>query len=1674
MSNLPEITGYRIIEEIGLGGIGRVYKAVDLDERIVALKVLLSQEPKDIERFKKEFLCLSNISHPNIVSVYDFGYASKTEPYFSMEFIQGKDSRTCFQKLDYQKLYSIILQICQTLEFLHARGIIHGDIKPSNILIIEDDYPKVKFTDFGFVEYGKAIDFNQWKGTIPYIAPEIIRGEEYNHQADLYSLGVTLYEAITGDLPFKERDLMNLAKAHLDIEPESPEKIKIPDKLKEVILKLLKKDPIDRYYSVREVVEDLKEFRDISSKEDEFLLGRSLIASAQFVGRGKELSLLRKAFEQAQPGQLKFILLIGEFGVGKTRLLKEFKDFVQVNNGTVVWKTSPDIGETFFTKSKNLIKGPYPLVLIIDDFQNAQSEAVEQLLDLVGEIKNERVLICLNLENNFTTSDKDKKSSAIESKIEQALKENLFKIVLEPLDQDETVELINSAPKWRNQVEKIADLFYQKTGGNPFLIVSVLFFLLEQGHLTRIDDFWVINPEGFKKIDLPEAYFSEVKQRLSRLSSESLNLVRVASVFGSELVFDLLVQISGYSKEKAKECLEEIFKEKILKTGVSSPGEKLVFINSLVKDLIYNEIEEEKRKTLHEVSGKILERCYSNNLEQIIDELAFHFVEAENKELGLKYSFLAGEKAERENNHGKAVEHYQNALKLYQEDFVFSLASKEEVLIKLASQYEDIGDFTKAFDLYSEALRLLKDKGEGIEKTLDLYRRIGSLRLKKGDYNQGIKLLNESLSLAEEEKFPKEFSMIYLTLGWAYKTQSDYPQAISLFRKASKLAERADYSKGIALAFNGLGVIYWTTGRYDKALNLYTKALKIFEELKDQNGLATIYTNLGLLYRDKAKILEAIECFEKSLFYQEKLGNIRKLSILYNDLSLAYLSLGDWDKSGECQHKSLDLKKKIGDPKLIASSYNNLGLIYLRKGILDSASKHFLESFVLYRSLKDEPGIAFSYFNLGRIYLLKEDWDRAKRYLIHSLKIREKLSDEIGAADALRLLGKVSVETENFAQAEKEFRESLKLYDPTKNPKETMESTLFLAELRLKQNNPIEAEIYLSYAEKQLSSTEDQALEGMFNRINGLLLKQKGYQKEGLNKLLDSAKIFKKLKTRYELGEVYFETGKLKYELEKFREAKGYFREALNIFKSMEIPSKIGACEELIRKLTSLTQMERDRTNVLYQMSELLTNITDMDELLVKILDLVAEHLSAERVAVILYNPEDDSLELKAARGIETETKEDALSISRRVIKDVIKTDAPLIIEDARSDPEISQYKSVITYNILSILCVPLVTRNKVLGAIYVDHRSLAGMFSKQDSDFLKAFANLVAVALEKARIYSELHEEVFQLKKGLRKTYSYPNIIGRSKKMQEVFQIVEKVAHSKASVLLLGESGTGKELIANLIHYTSNRKDKPFVKVNCAALPESILESELFGVEEKVATGVAGRDGKFKLADGGTIFFDEIADMSLSTQAKVLRVLQEREFERVGGKDTIKVDIRVISATNKDLEECIKKENFRKDLFYRINPVTISIPPLRERKEDIPYLVDYFLEKFCSENNKPKLKIPANVVSTLMDYPWPGNVRELANLIERGVILSEDVYLATEHVPSIDQIRKQIRSFSSNQTLAKAIETMEKEMITSALKKNEWNSIKAALELGVSEATLRRKMAKHKIKNPQKGSRQK
>jgi Nif-specific regulatory protein len=320
------------------------------------------------------------------------------------------------------------------------------------------------------------------------------------------------------------------------------------------------------------------------------------------------------------------------------------------------------------------------------------------------------------------------------------------------------------------------------------------------------------------------------------------------------------------------------------------------------------------------------------------------------------------------------------------------------------------------------------------------------------------------------------------------------------------------------------------------------------------------------------------------------------------------------------------------------------------------------------------------------------------------------------------------------------------------------------------------------------------------------------------------------------------------------------------------------------------------------------------------------------------------------------------------------------------------------------------------------------------------------------------------RLQNALKDRFQPTNIIGNSPAMQSVYDLIARVSVSDATVLLRGESGTGKELVANAIHYNSPRAEMALVKVNCAALPETVVESELFGHEKGAFTGaLARREGRFEMADGGTIFLDEVGDFSPAMQVKLLRVLQEREFERVGGNKTIKVDVRVIAASNRDLETLIRSGEFRQDLYYRLNVFPIQLPPLRERRTDIPLLVDHFVERCASKNNKPVRRVSPSALGLLMRHDWLGNVRELENAIERAVLLSSDGVIHAHHLPPTMQTEDSAASEGEG-GLQAALDSVEKDMIIDALRTTGGNQAEAARILGISERMMGLRVKKHDI----------
>jgi Nif-specific regulatory protein len=450
---------------------------------------------------------------------------------------------------------------------------------------------------------------------------------------------------------------------------------------------------------------------------------------------------------------------------------------------------------------------------------------------------------------------------------------------------------------------------------------------------------------------------------------------------------------------------------------------------------------------------------------------------------------------------------------------------------------------------------------------------------------------------------------------------------------------------------------------------------------------------------------------------------------------------------------------------------------------------------------------------------------------------------------------------------------------------------------------------------------------------------------------------------------------------------------------------------------------------ILNEIGEILSSTTALREAFAKIMQVISDKLNMHRGTLVLLDESTGRLRTEAALGLTPDDIErNRYALGEGVTGNVVATGRARIIRDVRADPDFLNRTQRLASSPadvrISFLCIPIKIGGRTAGALAVDKP----YSDDQQLAYDHAFLNIVGASLAQAiqihrmvmRQKEELLEENAQLRAQVRDRFRFENIIGDSPAMHDVFATVGQVANSRATVLLLGETGTGKEMIAKAIHYNSPRKEKPFVRVNCGALTGTLLESELFCHVKGSFTGaIRDKVGRFEAADGGTIFLDEIGTLEPVLQVKLLRVLQEREFERVGDTTTVKVDVRVIAATNVDLQDAVAKNEFREDLFYRLNVVSIYLPPLRNRREDIPRLIDYFLDKYNTVNDRRLRRISRDMLNVLMRYPWPGNVRELENAIERAVVLSRDEDFTEDLLPlSVRMFAQQRRTNQSSESI--------------------------------------------------------
>ena len=881
--------------------------------------------------------------------------------------------------------------------------------------------------------------------------------------------------------------------------------------------------------------------------------------------------------------------------------------------------------------------------------------------------------------------------------------------------------------------------------------------------------------------------------------------------------------------------------------------------------------------------------------------------------------------------------------------------------------------------------------------------------------NQDVHQIKKQLRLAKEPQ--KKVALLY-ELAHAY-FHSDKEQAKRYALKAFNLAKKMKDKRAVARSANLLADTLRMEGKIERAIKYAQIGLEFSRRAKDKRIETESLNNLGLIFWHKGEFDQAIKYFEECL----KLSDVAKTELVksraYINLSLLCWEKGDLNSAMEYQKRGLAIKERIGDSFGIGISQLNLGLIYGDIGDWEKAIECYYRALVEMEKRKDLTHIALCYNNLGEVYLRRGKSDKSKELFEQAIRNADLAPSPWVKAEALGNLGENYFRQGDMLRAMDCFNQDIKLSTKMEDKEELAETYRRIGELLLISGEKEKAKKSLNQGLALVSLTGAKKEEGNIFRVFGNFYSELDNVAEAKNSFQRGLEILKEFGNNYELGRLYLDYGVVLANHGDKDIAITYLNEAKNIFQRLGATFELEAAESQFTKIG----IEKDRTQkILMELSSLASQSNSIAEFGREVLNLIKNTLFIEKGAFIIYRGGTFVLGEISSAELEALCRKQKLQIT------------PLVVT------------------------CPVTVAGTVIGMLCIKWQEVGRAVT--DQGFFETIGNILALGIE--RVVSQK-----ELKRG-KETISptYPMMVGAETTLKDIFSTIKKAAPTKVSVLVNGESGTGKELIARTIHNLSNRAEKPFLPINCAAIPETLLESELFGIEKGTATGVLQRKGKFEQAAGGTVFLDEIGDMSLNLQAKILRLVQEKKLERVGGRKPIDVDIRIIAATNKDLEKVIADGKFREDLFYRLNVVSIQLPPLRERKEDVLELVGYFVDKYCREYKRNLKGVSGEVLARFLEYSWQGNVRELENVIERAVVLARGDQISLADLPSIFQrTGESVFDYRQAKVQAKSqTQILEKEFLVQTLKKNNWNMTRTAEDLNITRRHLYRLLKKYKI----------
>jgi transcriptional regulator with GAF, ATPase, and Fis domain/serine/threonine protein kinase len=1064
------------------------------------------------------------------------------------------------------------------------------------------------------------------------------------------------------------------------------------------------------------------------------------------------------------------------------------------------------------------------------------------------------------------------------------------------------------------------------------------------------------------------------------------------------------------------------------------------------------------------------------------------------------------------------------------------------ITLALGETFAARGEYEKAIEQYTRSVELATLLGS--KSTLaGLYNEIGKIQLNRA--NRPLALANFCRSLGHWQALGNQrgIAKCYNNLGLALVLQDDLQRASECYRRGIEIFARVGDENGQAAGMNNLAHSLELEGRYGEALDYAFRGLEKRKKFKTRSGVAFSYYCIGKIYQAKGEFDKAYSYSEKSLQIRRDIGE--KMGIAYSKMQIAELLLlrGRLKASIEnCDEGAADFEILENNYGLIVSREIK-ARIFMQLGEFGQSIEILEEVMTQARQSQEALLMGKALYLLGQIAIERREFLLAEQRLDRAEAIFRKNNYRRQLTELLLEKCRLYLGLENQDLAAKHlelaysFLEELGIRD--------LIPLYFLLRGRCEtEGEPRDVERGRKFLERAAIEAREAVLPDTEWKIHchlGQIADEVQRPEEKHEQYQKALAILRSMIEGLpeELTRRFYEPPQRQLLEESGDDPAGTsldpITEAESNPKTTPDPSTDDARGDRLRLQTEVHELKdlNRRLLKLQEINKAINSELDLPRLLEKILDAVLDLMDAERGYLILLESADEANDkgddstgptapqesVSVARNMDRESiKNPETKISRSITAEVIRSGTPVLTTNAVSDDRFIESRSVRDLQLLSVLCVPLRSQKRTLGALYLDNRHRRHAFKETDLALLETFSDQATTAIENARLSEEIQTRNVELtelndqmetlnhrllnqvhartselevtRENLRQQMSkyeshlrFHNIIGKTGRMQQIFQVLERIAPTSLPVLIQGDSGTGKELVARAIYAHSTRKDKRFISENCAAISESLLESELFGHIRGAFTGATSeRKGLFEIADGGTLFLDEVGETSLGMQTKLLRVLEESELRRVGDKKTVKIDVRIISASNHDLRQLVEDGKFREDLYYRLNGVRVDLPGLRERRDDIPLLVQHFLDEIAGQSNLPKKQITQEALLLLVNHDWPGNVRELKHFLERTALLLEGETIHVEDC-HLDPHRMRIGSARGSggpegdartpaefeallaQPLRDARDEFVKFYVKVCYSSNDFNATQAARACGMSRESFHRFLRKYDIR---------